>query len=98
LLVSGVPHLNSDDEVLVGTLTSGHLHHSDVNWEVAEVLTDFTSWAGNCDLSGLGGNLDCTRKITLELGVSDLPPSGILTKSSLRITLMFQKNAYIFFY
>ena len=32
LFVTSVPHLNSNDEVLVGGFTSGHFHDSDVYW------------------------------------------------------------------
>ena len=98
MLVTGVPHLNSDTEALVGRFTSGHFHDSDVNWEMAEILFDLSSWTFDDNLSGFGGDGNYSFQIGKSMGVLYLPPSGILTKSSLRITFMFQKNAYIFFY
>ena len=61
LSVSGVPHLKSNAKALVGTLTSGHLHHSDVDWQVGKVLLDLTSWALNNDMSSLAGDGDYIR-------------------------------------
>jgi len=58
LLVAGIPHLNSDAEVLVGSFTSLHFHDSDVNWEMAEILLNFSSWTFDSDLSGFSGDLD----------------------------------------
>ena len=61
LLVGSVPHLNSDDR-FTSSLTSGNLHDFNVNWEMAEVLLDLTSWALNHNVSGFGSDLDCTIK------------------------------------
>lgn len=63
LSVTSVPHLNSDDEVLVGSLTSLHFHDSNVNWEMAEILLNLTSWTFDHDLSGFAGNLNYRRKL-----------------------------------
>lgn len=60
--VTSVPHLDSDDEVLVGSLTSLHFHDSNVNWEMAEILLNLSFWTFDDDLSGFAGNLNCRRK------------------------------------
>ena len=98
LFVTSVPHLNSDAEAWFGWFTSDHLHDSDVNWEVTKVLLDLSSWTFDNDHSGLAWYLDYITQKRKHRVESNLPSSGILTNASLRITLMFQKNAYIFFY
>jgi len=53
LLVTTVPHLDSDGEAT--KLLKGDFHNSDVDSRVAEVFGDGTSWSGNRNLSCFNG-------------------------------------------
>ena len=76
MLVAGIPHLNSDAEALVGRFTSGHFHDSDINWEMAEIFLNLSSWTLDSDLSGFGGDLDYNFKNGKSTGVSTYLPLG----------------------
>ena len=76
MLVAGIPHLNSDAEALVGRFTSLHFHDSDVNWEMAEIFLNFSSWTFDSDLSGFSGDLDYSFQNGKSIGVSTYHPLG----------------------
>lgn len=59
--VASVPHLDSHTEVFLSRFAGGHLHHSNVDWEMTKIFLDLSSWALNSDLSGLAGDLDCKK-------------------------------------
>lgn len=65
LLISTVPHLNSNVESL--HLGGGNLHNSDVDRLVGEIFDDLTSWALNCDFSSLHCHFDCSPNIGQKL-------------------------------
>jgi len=92
--VLSVPHLNSN--VKTFSLLGSKLHNSDVKLHVGQVLDNLTSFTSNSDFSGLNCYLD--YKITSYVSYAMpnyLPPSGIWTKSSVRMDLMLLISSFI---
>ena len=56
LFVFSTPHLDSDEKSL--HLWGGHLHNSQIDWHMGEILGNSSSWSGNCNLSGFDGYFD----------------------------------------
>jgi hypothetical protein len=51
LLVTSLPHLNSDVKSLqFWCLYFAHIDYSDVNWKVIQSLCDLTLWSSNSDI------------------------------------------------
>ena len=59
LLISTVPHLDSDVETL--HLGGGNFHNSDVDRLVGEIFGDLASWTSNSDFSSLHADFDYSK-------------------------------------